>query len=359
MMGVHSGLPGLLRLFLGCMCLWGAKGVKVSTQVGHETLGADEHAPALNYSLESSTSSYQHSDISTWSSTWPAGRAPVHVHIVYFAWADDNGHYDHILVYNLNYLKGINLCGPSFPIKCSLHVELTADTKQKEEQMKFHIFRLFPNATVNVHTDNQYEYWGINRVYEVSRESSGLFVNTEDTSQPSNVILDSYRHAAENTYVLYFHDKGATHSSRIIPALKTLHLLVLSQWKDILDTFMKDPSIHKIGFLAGDTGLEWFNFWWVRASYISETRMKPYMSKEAGDRWYYEGWLGERGSVDRNKTKQLDIDSAYSLLHHSKGKTCPPEVASVELSRVLRIFRRYGYECRKNDPRLENTGCYT
>ncbi|GAB5357981.1 hypothetical protein AAMO2058_000420200 [Amorphochlora amoebiformis] len=354
-MGVDSGSPGLIRLLLGFMCLWEARGVRVSTEV---MLNADEQTSAVNYSLESSTSSYQHSDISTWSSTWPAGRAPVHVHIVYFAWADDDGNYDHILVYNLNYLKKIKLCGPSFPIKCSLHVELSADTKQKEEQMKFHIFRLFPNATVNVHTDNQYEYWGINRVYEVSMESSGLYVNSNKTSKPTNEMISSHKRDAENTYVLYFHDKGATHQAKVIPRVKTLHVLVLSQWREILDTFMKDPSINKIGFLAGEHGLQWFNFWWVRASYISETRMKPYNSEKAGSRYYYEHWLGKEGALNSTEIEQLDIDSAYSLLHHSKGKTCKPELAFYWLSRVSRIFQRYGYQCVKNDNRYKDTGCF-
>ncbi len=123
-----------------------------------------------------------------------------------------------------------------------------------------------PNAHVTFYEQNHFEYPGIRKAYDLSRED------------PEKILL-------------YLHSKGMVYSHRGMsrsPDNIRMTRMTVNRWREALDAF-KDQSVNKVGLACSEKGFLWFNFWYARASYIADKCPLPIISN---DRFYYEFWLG-------------------------------------------------------------------
>ncbi len=163
---------------------------------------------------------------------------------------------------------------------------------------------IFKNFTI-VH-ENNFEYEGIKKLYDLSQ-------------------------VYPNKIFLYFHSKGMVFyevGENRQWLEKMLTRITLTKWNDVMFIFEQYSDINKIACYPASNeghGCMWFNFFWVRGSYIN-TCNKPEIS---GDRFYYEYWLGEAGNrslhdsyslISKNRTRFSRCDVLYSLVDiESKG----------------------------------------
>jgi hypothetical protein len=70
---------------------------------------------------------------------------------------------------------------------------------------------------------------------------------------------------------------------------KVLTSTVINPWKTVVEKFSEHEQINKAGWMASRAGWVWFNFFWVRASYLKRVVCPTVVSS---DRYYYESWLG-------------------------------------------------------------------
>ena len=137
----------------------------------------------------------------------------------------------------------------------------------------------------------------------------------------------------DNHYILYFHSKGITRFdgvSRDGNELR-LHQVVIADWEWVLFIFRNFTNIDKIGITASEFGWMWYNFWWARATYLSNNEM-PLKTER---RHYYEDWLARQltpqGSSEKTEPERripsisynCTFTNCWNLLHN------PPHFCNV------------------------------
>lgn len=157
----------------------------------------------------------------------------------------------------------------------SLNIVTTSTNDQHEKIIKLITDLLgetVHNKIVNFlhhNTENQFEYPGLKYVHTLSSQ-----VDPDDL-------------------ILYFHSKGITQvknptaeNSRFFAEVRVFNT-VINRWKYHLWVLNQFPSINKTGASSGGIGWVWFNFWWARASYLSQCE-EPIITTR---RHYYEDWV--------------------------------------------------------------------
>jgi hypothetical protein len=148
-----------------------------------------------------------------------------------------------------------------------------------------------------LHTDNHYEFPGILALHEDSH------------SNPDGVML-------------YFHAKGMVfhNSNTRLQRESTLMRYVVAQWKDVLRAF-EQPAVNKVCFGASSSGFCWFNFFWVRSTYLQNCSIP----RVTHDRYYYESYLGTDCSPEQTST------DCYSMVANVYNKTVftAPEISDI------------------------------
>jgi hypothetical protein len=147
--------------------------------------------------------------------------------------------------------------------------------------------------------ENEYEYLGINRLYQLACEN------------PECIFI-------------YMHTKGASHKTTTeyrsfenIFFTRTL----LWNWGDKYNIFSNDPDINYMGMFPAMQHLVWFNFFWVRGTYIKKCE-KPL--EHPPTRYYYESWLSSgRSATDKHgyclyKGKEFSFDQKTTLNEHQR-----------------------------------------
>jgi hypothetical protein len=148
-------------------------------------------------------------------------------------------------------------------------------------------------VVLNKFVSNNYEYEGINKVWEYSQQYKGK--------------------------VFYFHTKGVSnvynnHNDKQISLRKKNGI---AWWKEIMEHYLIDNSQDCIQKLdeydqCGVTNVYgWWcgNFWWSNLSYI-KSNAKP----DKGDRWYFEAWLNRYRNPSIHEYYHFDFNSYYSSL---------------------------------------------
>lgn len=134
------------------------------------------------------------------------------------------------------------------------------------------IQRFLPGAQIDVTLENRFEYPCLSLAWRLSRSLSALEAN--------------------KTVILYYHAKGSVFSSNIPHVYHLLFRIVVQPWKLVLGLFdMHRDKVNKIGTAASTAGFFWFNFFWVRASYVQRLEA-PRLYTHVDRRHYYESWLG-------------------------------------------------------------------
>lgn len=145
-----------------------------------------------------------------------------------------------------------------------IHVQITCNPNQ---DVKGDVLRILPNAKVEVYHINKYEYYGIRKVWEL-RNTPGL--------------------------TLYFHSKGITHiTNPTVDNCRTytervLFYNLIGRWRDVLRVYNTFKSIQIVTSLSSSSGVAWFNYWWVRNSYVRDNCKMPI---PVNNKYYYEGWI--------------------------------------------------------------------
>lgn len=71
---------------------------------------------------------------------------------------------------------------------------------------------------------------------------------------------------------LYFHGKGMVfhqHKHGRIADELALHHAVIKPWQEVFRIFAKNNEVQKAGFTCSPEGFVWFNYMWIRGSYLS------------------------------------------------------------------------------------------
>lgn len=184
------------------------------------------------------------------------------IHIVYFINCL-NKNYFSWLTNQINMVKSFSK---------NIYIEATIN-KLDEETFKQKVLKLFPHVKINCYSDNEYEYRGILKVWELGQ----TFNN-------------------KNDILLYFHSKGITHTNNYNNVKNANYNIILKDINKIKEIFSIFPQIDKIGYCSGGIGWLWYNFWYARGSYISQVE-KPLKTIR---RHYYEDWLSRK--INKNNT---------------------------------------------------------
>ena len=190
------------------------------------------------------------------------------LYIVYYIYLDNNNNWKNIVHQQLYDLKISNITNI---LNNKLFIILCGNINNIK------IAEILIKNIINIECeilytyDNNYEYPGINKIYELS-------------------ILNP------NIIFFYMHNKGISHgnirTSNEINSLRTNLVL----WKKAINVFNNLDHINKIGLFPSSGGWIWYNFWFSKGSYIS-TCNKPIITN---DRYYYESWIGRDGSNTYN-----------------------------------------------------------
>ena len=202
------------------------------------------------------------------------------INIIYYIWINPNRNWKVIIDGQLDDIKssGILDCSKLYIIVCNENETILDEAStlinislQNIDKTKYNI-----ETTKN----NFYEYYGIKKLYDLSKE------------EPDKLYI-------------YLHSKGMFHwyNNENVRSSHEVYLTqnIINLWKDILYIFNENPEIKKIGSFPSYQGWMWFNFFWVRGSYLI-TCEEPIIT----ERFYYEGWLG---TGNKNDSDSLSIYS--------------------------------------------------
>ena len=197
------------------------------------------------------------------------------IHIVYYSYLGgakpyENGKYfwKDVIKGQLKDIKnsGVMDISKLYIVICSEKTELLQECKEIVDEMCNKL-----DYSVNLETINNYEYPGIKKIYDISKEN------------PDSICL-------------YMHSKQLGHSNVMENHRGHTEMVctqnTINNWRKIMDWFESYPEINKICLFPSNEGFSWFNFWWARTNYITNCN-EPTIEE---DRYYYERWLGEQGS---------------------------------------------------------------
>lgn len=174
----------------------------------------------------------------------------------------------------------------------------------KEDVFRTWTLRYFPNVEMECYTENEFEYRGIHKVWELSQ-----------------------RYRQRDDLLLYFHSKGITRNASYASNASDNYNLVLREFDKVKEVFTIFPSVDKVGYAASKCGGMWYNFWYARGSYL-QSLDEPIQTTL---RHYYEYWLARRAEGVREKISlyeelytrpmtyaESELNSCYSLYTDKK-----------------------------------------
>ena len=186
------------------------------------------------------------------------------IKIVYFAYLVPN-EWEPIVIEQLDSLKKCGLYNDATDIYISL---LANDTEL--QKIKILLKKYSKIKIINRYIDNVYEYPGIKALYDIA---------THD----------------ENTILLYFHSKGMTSKQHRIR--KLLFKYTIANYKDYINEMQINKNIDVAGIFPHIDGFIYYNFFWIRSSYIKKYCVKPEISN---DRYIWEIWIGNSYNKKQN-----------------------------------------------------------
>ena len=177
------------------------------------------------------------------------------LHVVYFI----NG------LVNNNYIDWLRNQLLLVQYNCPIYV-VACIYSSDENNFRESIKKLFPSWNIHIecYYTNEHEYRGILKVWELGQI-----------------------HNATNDIILYFHSKGITHSHNYDVHKNDNYNIILKDIDKIKEIFTIFPTIDKVGYSSSHVGWIWYNFWFVRGSYVYMVE-KPIKTER---RHYYEDWL--------------------------------------------------------------------
>ena len=191
------------------------------------------------------------------------------IFIIYYVFINPNNNWKEIIIGQFNDIKDSGMIFNTFHninleiILSSCYINITNEAVTiTNDFFKDISFNKYNIIIVN---DNLYEYPGISHLYTKGLEN-------------------------EDALFVYLHSKGMSFHNNIgrIKSNIILTQYMLFFWGKIINIFNNKKHINKITLTFSQTGFAWFNFFWVRGSYLKKCN-KPIITN---DRYYYESWLG-------------------------------------------------------------------
>jgi len=139
--------------------------------------------------------------------------------------------------------------------------------KSDEDLFRKTILEDFPNVIIECYYENEHEYRGIKKIWELGQ----IYNNRNDI-------------------LLYFHSKGVTRHNSYESNENYKYNIILKDIELIKEIFTIFPKIDKIGYSCGGIGWIWYNFWYVRGSYINKVE-HPIKTDR---RHYYEDYISRK-----------------------------------------------------------------
>ncbi len=222
---------------------------------------------------------------------------------MYFAWINPEKDYECIIAGQMKDLLASGIMSVS-----KLYVQVCCENNELVDSVQA-IFRKVlgnTNYEIEVHGENLFEYYGINKLHSLA------------VSEPSK-------------YYFYFHSKGMFNYNNTRSRNRyelTLTRGTISNWKKAIEVFKSDDAIMKIGLFPArqhKNNYIWFNFWYARGTFLA-TCEKPKKSGITG-RFYYESVWIETGTNDELGVYNLlepghrkySLDEAGAILNGLNG----------------------------------------
>ena len=172
-------------------------------------------------------------------------------------------------------------------------LEITCVNTEEDFSGVENLIKGLDKANLNKYTNNNYEFEGINKVWEYSQKNSGK--------------------------VFYFHTKGVSNFYSDYESKKESEWKKrgISWWKEIMEYFLIDKyedcieklkSYDQCGVTCNNKWW-WGNFWWADLNFI-------YLNYQPnhGDRWYFEAWLNHYREPSVYEFYHFDFNPYYTIL---------------------------------------------
>ncbi len=164
----------------------------------------------------------------------------------------------------------------------------------------------------NIYKENLFEYPGIKTIYQIAEDD-------------------------DNEVILYFHSKGITsnqHDTRRFMFKNTIE-----NYKEYLDEFKNNSDLDVAGYFPHKDGFCYYNFLWMRSSYVRNYCQKPEISD---NRFIWETWVGKEFSRKKN------IITFSSLIGYTQLKN------SDEIWIAEKIYKKEPYKKISQIKNIEN-----
>lgn len=194
-------------------------------------------------------------------------------------------------------MKDLVACG--LADTAEIHVVLCGDRAQCTEASALvaSILGVPRTASITLHHHNRHEYPGIKKMHDLAR------------AQPDRMYA-------------YFHSKGMYFYEGItgrLPLEKKLFDDVIGEWKKVRSIFAHNAGINKICAVTSDKGYCFFNFFWVRGTYLKDKCAPPILTS---DRYYYERYISEACSDSPYECLQISCDPCILFYPHDAAEIC-------------------------------------
>lgn len=202
------------------------------------------------------------------------GKIDYAIHIVYYINCDCNENWFSWLFNQINLVVTMN---------ATIYIVSTLQPS-KESEFREKVLQHFPNVIIECYYENEYEYRGIKKIWELGQI-----------------------HNKSNDILLYFHSKGVTHNSSYEVNKNDCYNIILEDIEKIKEIFTIFPKIDKVGYSIGGIGWLWYNFWYVRGSYIKNVEQPIKTTR----RHYYEDYISRKIILDSDKICSYERPFSY------------------------------------------------
>jgi hypothetical protein len=206
------------------------------------------------------------------------------INIVYFIYINKDRDWDYIVKSQLNDIKKSNILSVAnlFIVVC--------DENNIVNKLYFDNILENINYNIDFHNKNHFEYYGIKKLYDLAQNDP------------------------DKLYV-YLHSKGMVFHNTESKRNKVEEYLtnnLLNNYKKIINIFEENENITKVASFPSTKGFAWFNFFYVRGSYLKKCK-EPIISN---DRFYYESYLGDEYiNDDKGESYSLYLNKNHYFTH--------------------------------------------
>jgi len=228
--------------------------------------------------------------------------------IVYYIYINPNKDWKSIISGQIDDLKSVQLFefAKVFCVICTPNTELF-------EECVLLINQTSNATTVNTHVNtNNFEYPGIKKLHELGN------------SYPDKLFF-------------YMHSKGMVFHGTNGRVYQEMLLLKnsIKYWKYVLNIFKIHQFIDKAGLFPDHTGIIWYNFFWIRGSFLKD--LEPPIISD--NRYYY-----EHSYIKNNN----DQNNCFSLLTFDLSRFSCKEASVIPLKILVnRIKLSYYFDSKK------------